>query len=110
VRVHVRNDHPVTAGMAEETAIFIDHPIAFETTLPGNEMQRWVLMTYPDDARDVLLSGWIAGEDKLTRKAAAVAMTYGKGRIVLLGFRPQHRGQTHATFPMIFNALYWGRE
>jgi hypothetical protein len=110
VRVHVRNDHPVTAGMAEETAIFIDKPIAFETTLPGNEMQRWVLATYPDDSRDILLSGWIAGEDKLTRKAAAVAMTYGKGRIVLLGFRPQHRGQTHATFPMIFNALYWGRE
>lgn len=110
VRVHVRNDHPVTAGMPEETAIFIDHPIAFETTLPGNEMQRWVLATYPDDPRDILLSGWIAGEEKLTRKAAAVAMTYGKGRIVLLGFRPQHRGQTHATFPMIFNALYWGRE
>jgi hypothetical protein len=110
VRVHVRNDHPVTAGMPEETAIFIDHPIAFETTLPGNEMQRWVLATYPDDSRDILLSGWIAGEDKLTRKAAAVAMTYGKGRIVLLGFRPQHRGQTHSTFPMIFNALYWGRQ
>jgi len=110
VRVKIRNDHPVTAGMPEETAIFIDHPIAFETTSPGNEMQRWVLATYPDEARDILLSGWIAGEDKLTRKAAAVAMTYGKGRIVLLGFRPQHRGQTHATFPMIFNALYWGRE
>jgi hypothetical protein len=110
VRVKIRTDHPVTAGMPEETAVFIDHPIAFETTLPGNEMQRWVLATYPDDARDILLSGWIAGEEKLTRKAAAVAMTYGKGRIVLLGFRPQHRGQTHATFPMIFNALYWGRE
>ena len=101
---------PSPPGMPEETAIFIDHPIAFETTAPGNEMQRWVLATYPDDARDILLSGWIAGEEKLTRKAAAVAMTYGKGRIVLLGFRPQHRGQTHATFPMIFNALYWGRE
>ena len=110
VRVKVRNDHPVTVGMPDETAIFIDKPIAFETTSPGNEMQRWVLATYPDDARDILLSGWISGEEKLTRKAAAVAMTYGKGRIVLLGFRPQNRGQTHATFPLIFNALYWGKE
>ena len=64
-------------------------------------------MTYPEDSRDILLSGWISGEERLTRKAAAVAMTYGKGRIVLFGFRPQHRGQTHATFPMIFDALYW---
>ena len=95
--------------MPEDSAVFIDHPIAFETTFPGNEMQRWVLATYPDDARDVLLSGWINGEEKLARKAAAVAMTFGKGRIVLFGFRPQHRGQTHAMYPMIFNALYWGR-
>ena len=24
-----------------------------------------------------------------------------------IGFRPQHRGQTHATFPLVFNALWW---
>jgi hypothetical protein len=107
VRVSVNTDHPVTADMPKETAIYIDHAIAFETTAPGNELQRWVLMTYPEDSRDILLSGWISGEERLTRKAAAVALTYGKGRIVLFGFRPQHRGQTHATFPMIFDALYW---
>lgn len=59
------------------------------------------------DGRDVLLSGWIRGEEKLTRRAAAVAMTYGKGKIVLLGFRAQHRAQTHGTYPFLFNALYW---
>jgi len=107
VRIRVRTDHPLTKGMAAESAAFIDRAIAFETTVPGNEMQRWVLATYPNEARDVLLSGWIDGADRLTRKAAAVAMTYGKGKIVLIGFRPQHRGQTHATFPLIFNALYW---
>src|ERR1051326_5481104 len=106
VRVHV-NEHPVTAGMPSEAAIYIDRNVAFDTTVPGNEMQRWVLMSYPDDARDILLSGWINGAEHLTRKAAAVAMTYGKGRIVLYGFHPQHRGQTHGTFPMVFNALWW---
>jgi hypothetical protein len=107
VRIHVNTNHPVTANMPSESAAFLDRPIAFETDPPGAEMQRWVLATYPDEPRDILLSGWISGEGALTRKAAAVAMTYGKGKIVLFGFRPQHRGQTHATFPMIFDALYW---
>jgi len=107
VRVSVNTSHPVTADMPKESAIYLDRAIAFDTTSPGGELQRWVLMTYPEDSRDILLSGWINGEERLTRKAAAVAMTYGKGRIVLFGFRPQHRGQTHATFPMIFDALYW---
>ncbi len=106
VRVHVA-EHPVTAGLPSEMAIYIDRGVVFDTTVPGNEMQRWVLMSYPEDPRDILLSGWINGADHLTRKAAAVAMTYGKGRIVLYGFHPQHRGQTHATFPMLVNAIWW---
>ena len=107
LRVKLRADHPVTAGMPSEVAAFADRAIAFDTTAPGPEMQRWVLATYPDDARDILLSGWIHGEERLARKAAAVALTYGKGKLVLFGFKPQNRGQTHATFPLVFNSLWW---
>ncbi|HYI10866.1 MAG TPA: M14 metallopeptidase family protein [Thermoanaerobaculia bacterium] len=107
VRLHLRPDHPVTAGMPKETAAFLNAPMAFETTAPAVDMQRWVLATYPESEEDILLSGWIHGAQRLTRKAAAVALTYGKGKIVLFGFRPQHRGQTHATFPLVFNALWW---
>ncbi|MEP7133106.1 MAG: hypothetical protein ABI914_08060, partial [Acidobacteriota bacterium] len=106
LRVHVA-PHPVTYGLPEEAAVFADAPIAFQTAVPGAEMERWVLASYPTDPRDILLSGWIRGEDRLARRAAAVAMTYGKGRIVLLGFRAQHRAQTHGTYPFLFNALYW---
>ena len=61
----------------------------------------------PEDRRDVLMSGFALGEDRLARRAAAVAFTYGKGKVVLLGFRPQHRAQTPGTFPFLFNALWW---
>jgi hypothetical protein len=107
VRLRVRAQHAVTAGLQEEVAAFLDSAIAFDTIAPAVDMQRWVLASYPDDPRDILLSGWMRGEERLARKAAAVAVTYGKGKIVLLGFRPQFRGQTHATFPFIFNSLYW---
>jgi hypothetical protein len=109
LRVKV-DPNPLTAGLPEEMSVFVNEPIAFATTLPGSAMDRWVLATYPTDAKDVLVSGWIHGEDRLTRRAAAVAMTYGKGKLVLIGFRAQHRAQTNATFPFLFNALYWGAD
>jgi len=45
------------------------------------------------------------GEKYLTGKTALAVVEYGKGKIVLFAFRPQHRGQTFATFPFIFNSL-----
>ena len=39
-------------------------------------------------------------------RAAVVSVDMNPGRIVLFGLRPQHRAQTHATFPLLFNALY----
>src|SRR5262249_54096485 len=107
LRIHVDPQHPVTYGMPEEAAAFVNERIAFQTTLPGAELARKVLAWYPDDAEDILLSGWIHGAEKLERRAAAVALTYGKGKLVLLGFRVQHRAQTEGTFKFLFNALHW---
>jgi len=106
LRANVRQGMALTAGLPEEVALFVDKPIAFQTAPPGRETQRWVLATYPEHPDQVLLSGWIKGEDKLTNKAAAVAVKQGEGWIVLLGFRPQNRAQTNGTFPFLFNALY----
>jgi hypothetical protein len=107
LRVEVSSDHPITAGLPAELAVFHDDSLAFETSPPTPGSRRWILAVYPDDERDLLLSGWISGARRLERKVAAVALTSGEGRVVLFGFRPQHRGQTHGTFPMLFNSLWW---
>src|SRR5262249_6686233 len=109
LRIHV-TPHPVTWGLPDELAVFVDKPIAYQTALPGSEMERWVLAAYPSDSHDVLLSGWIRGEERLTRRAAAVATTYGKGKLALIAFRAQHRAQTQVTYPFLLNALYWSVE
>ena len=107
LRVHIAPSHPVTYGMPEEAAAFVNEKIAFQTSVPGAELTRKVLAWYPSDAEDILLSGWINGAERLERRAAAVALTYGKGKIVLFGFRVQHRAQTEGTFKLLFNALQW---
>jgi len=75
---------------------------AFETK---TDFKGKVLARYPKE-RSPLASGYLAGPDKLQGKAAAVEADYGKGRILLLGFKPQWRGQSHAAFKFFFNALW----
>jgi hypothetical protein len=108
LRVYVDTNHPVGAGMPHEIAAFVDSPIAFQTSAPPPDIQRSVIAWYPDDAKDILVSGYAHGAERLQRKAAAVAFTRGKGKIVMFGFRVQHRAQTEGTFQLLFNAIYWG--
>jgi hypothetical protein len=44
--------------------------------------------------------------ERIEGKAAALEVQYGKGRVYLLGFRPQWRGQSHGTYRFFFNAIY----
>jgi hypothetical protein len=108
LRAYVDTSHPVTYGLTNEIAAFVGQRIAFQTVPPAADITRSVLAWYPDDDKDVLLSGWINGAERLQRRAAVVALTLGKGKIVLLGFRVQHRAQTEGTFKLLFNAIHWG--
>ena len=107
LRVNLDPHNPIAYGMPEETAAFVSEPIAYLTTIPAVDIERSVVAWYPTDSEDILLSGWINGADRLARHAAAVALTYGKGKVVLFGFRVQNRAQTEATFKMLFNAIQW---
>ncbi len=100
--LEVRTDaaHPLMAGMPERAKIFFDRSPVFTTT---DGFDGSVLAAY-DAAGSPLLSGYLLGEEKLQGFAAAVDVRHGAGHVVLLGFRPQWRGQPVGTFRTLFNA------
>jgi len=106
LRIRMDPEHPLSYGMsAEEVAYFADSP-AFQTSPPDARFERRVVATYPENASDILVSGYLKGGERLERKAAVVDYKVGKGRVVLIGFRPQYRAQPHRTFKLLWNALY----
>jgi hypothetical protein len=62
------------------------------------------------DSGSPLLSGYLIGEKYLNGKAAALDVTLGEGHVILLGFRPEWRGQPFGAFRILFNAALFTHE
>jgi zinc carboxypeptidase len=104
LRIEVDTKHPLGYGMAGRTFGFYNNTPFFALVEGFSSQRTTVVARYPN--RDVVASGWLKGEEVMAGRAAVVSVEMNPGRIVLFGLRPQHRAQTHATFPMLFNSLY----
>jgi hypothetical protein len=116
LRLKLDTRHPIAYGMPTEAVAFFARSPAFSVGRPQTQFEEEiakeppppenvrVVGEYPE--KDVLLSGWSLGEHLLSSRAAIVEATVEKGRVVLLGFRTQHRAQAHGTFKLLFNSIY----
>jgi hypothetical protein len=104
--VDVDTTHPVMAGMPKQGKIFFDRSPVFSTQV-GFEGS--ALMKYRSSGSP-LLSGYLLGEEHLQGYAAALDVEYGAGRILLLGLRPQWRGQPFGTFKILFNSILFAED
>lgn len=91
---------PLARSFRKQTAAYFINSSAFEIADASRVKS---VARYAE--KNALLSGWLLGEKYLNGKTALAETSFGKGKIVLFAFRPQHRGQTFGTFPFIFNAL-----
>lgn len=67
-----------------------------------------VIMSFPANTSDMLLSGSLAGGEALASRAQVVDAPLGTGHVVMFGIRPFWRWQTHGTFFLGFNSiLHW---
>ena len=117
LRTELDLTHPIAKGMPQQSIAWFEQSPAFEllneranamgdlVTIDAVPLRYRIIATYPKDPKQILLSGWALGAEKIAGKAALVEFTMGKGKIVLFGFRPQYRGQSLATFPLLFNAI-----
>ena len=105
LKIKVDNSSPIGYGMPAEAAAMFSRSLAMSTRVPSGEWDRTVVASYPKE--DILLSGWLVGEDQIARKAAVVDVKHKKGHIILIGFRCQHRAQSHGTYKFLLNALLY---
>lgn len=98
------NTNPLAYGMpATGLGLFTGGNDVYEVIPSDRNHTIERIITYPK--RDILQSGWLLGEDVIAEKAAMVSVGMGQGKVVMIGFRPQHRVQTHGTFKLVFNSL-----
>ncbi|HMC62483.1 MAG TPA: hypothetical protein VKJ01_25030, partial [Candidatus Solibacter sp.] len=64
-----------------------------------------VVMQFPSNPSDMLLSGTLAGGEAIANRALAVDVTLGQGHIVMFALRPFWRWQTQGTYFLAFNAI-----
>ena len=104
LKVKVDTSSPFAYGMpGDALAAYLAGGQVYETVPGARSADVHRVVTYID--RDILQSGWLLGEEAIANKAAMVSVAHGEGTIVMIGFRAQHRAQTHGTFKLFFNAL-----
>jgi hypothetical protein len=79
------------------------------STRPGERRDaQWggkpqVLLRYAPER--VMLSGWIRNPGVIENRAAWLRADVGEGAVHLFAFRPQYRGWSQSTFPLVFRAM-----
>jgi len=103
LRIALTPEHPVTFGMpAAADAMFV-----MNSGYAASRGADGIIPIARYATEELRRSGYLAGGNRLAGTLAAAEVPMGRGRVIVLGFRPQHRAQTWGTFKMIFNALYY---
>src|SRR5215472_10930636 len=104
VHIDVDGTNPLSYGIPTRTSAVYASSAAYDVASAPS-----VTTAARYAKQDLRVSGLLTGGDVLEGKSAVVSATIGAGRVVLLGFRAQHRAQSLATFRFLFNAIFLSR-
>jgi hypothetical protein len=117
IRFEAVPDDYLAYGMAEKgAALFWRHALVMEIIPAASErssaagekkLEQDITVYARFPKKEILVDGWAIGaKEYLAEKPAALRAPLGKGQVVLLGFRPDTRGQSRNAFKLLFNPLY----
>jgi hypothetical protein len=92
-------EKPQVDAAAEFRRMAAQFGVTFDDSRPR------VVMSFPQNPNDMLLSGTLANGQFLSNRAALVDVSLGKGHVVMFAIRPFWRWQTQGTYSLGFNAL-----
>ena len=77
----------------------------FGVGVVSEELRPRVVLQFPSNPDDMLLSGTLVGGQALANRAQVVDIPLGQGHLVAFAIRPFWRWQTHGTHFLAFNAI-----
>ena len=101
-RLDLDTTSAIARGMPQQSIAWFQDGPAFDVL--DTSVVR-IVGRYPSDPDKVLRSGWVLHPERVAGRAALLEVHLGQGRVILFGFRPQYRGQSLATYPLLFNSL-----
>lgn len=95
---------PLAYGMPQDVKVYYYNSPAFK--LAPNAQGVRSVATFPGPK--TLISGWAWGQEHLAGASSIVEADLGKGKVFLMGPEVTQRGQSHGTYKLFFNGLFYG--
>ena len=104
----VPTDESIAAGLPTSLQLFFSRGAAWSLDKKNDEITMTVPLRYASER--VLYSGWIQNSSVIEKHAAWVHAEVEAGDVHLLGFRPQYRSWSEASFQVLFRAILFGSQ
>jgi hypothetical protein len=103
LQMDVNIDNPLAYGMPDKVDVFFDNSPVFRL-LPAASDKRATPVGWFSTPKP-LVSGWAWGQQYLDGGTGVAETNIGEGKLFLFGPEITFRGQPHATFKFLFNAI-----
>jgi len=101
LEIELDRSSPLTRGLSSPLDVMFSRSPVFKVGRASN------LRTIGSYGANPLRSGWAWGQEHVEGGAAVIEADMGQGKLFVFGPEIAFRSQTHGTFPLLFNGIYY---